>query len=105
MQKQIEQDDKAFRSGDIVDEELSEKELDREEVQVDKVLEKLFKDTLNPIASDMAISVVEAVEKFNIFQGSVLDKLSDINSNLEKLVKTDQDRADLLRDVQNGDGN
>jgi len=82
-----------------------DQELDHEEVHVNEVLEKLFKDTLNPIASDMAISVVKTVEEFHAFQQGVLDGLGDINTNLEALVKLQKDRADLLKDIQNAKSN
>lgn len=36
---------------------------------------------------------------------SILDSISDVNSNLEALVKMEKDRVDLLKDLKNGHRN
>lgn len=85
-----------------------DQELKSDEVHVDDVLEKLFKDTLNPVASDMAISVVAAVEKFQDFQQSVLDGLTDIRTVIEELVLLEKSRLErlagrLLKDINDAE--
>lgn len=97
------QEQKPDQAGSRMDQELKS-----DEVHVDDVLEKLFKDTLNPVASDMAISVVAAVEKFQDFQQSVLDGLTDIRTVIEELVLLEKSRLErlagrLLKDINDAE--
>jgi hypothetical protein len=111
-QRQIEQDDKSFRSQDIVNEERMEKELDREEANAEQILSKVFeKETMKQIiqmTGEMSGALMGGADKFEEFKNGVLDKLSDIHlvmnvvvSNTGILVKLAQDRADLLKDLKN----
>ncbi|HUS71931.1 MAG TPA: hypothetical protein VMY06_02610 [Sedimentisphaerales bacterium] len=79
MQKQIKHDDEAFRSRDILDEEAREKVPGRS-------------------AQEWAQTHVDQV-------AAILDCLIDVNSNLEILVKLQQERSDLLKDIQNASKN
>ena len=96
-QKQIEQDDKTFRSQDIMKEELEEANATK--VLGDEITEAISK------ASGLDPQIVQICaaggRKFAEDMQNVLDRLSDINSNLEILVKLEKDRADLLRDIKN----
>lgn len=100
MQRQIKQDDKSFRSQDIVDEERMEKEMDSEDAKAADVLKNSNVVNLN-IPGEVMKAAMDMLNTIGEYPERIIDQLSDINSNLEILVKLEKERAGIMKDIRN----
>lgn len=93
-----------------------DQELKSDEVRVEQILENVFGNEptkmLTQMAGEMSGALLGGVDKFEEFKSGVLDRLSEIQigieyigENTKALVKLQKERADLLKDIQDGKPN
>lgn len=82
-----------------------DQELDPEDAHAEQIIQSAMKAASNFDPSEFLQMCAKAGMQHREDMKAVLDRLSDINSNLEILVSLQQNRVELLKDLQNGKPN